>query len=307
MTEAAPSADPGGGLRYAYNTNGLISHRLGDALELLADAGYAGVALTLDHATLDPYAPDAPDRAHRLRERLDELGLDVVVETGARFLLDPQAKHEPTFVSPSAAGRERRLDFLRRAVDLAAVLRAEAVSFWAGVPRPGVDLDAAWRWLVEGVTRLAEHAESTAAGRAPVVLAVEPEPGMLVDGPGDWERLAARVPGLQLALDTGHCLVSGDLEPGVAVHRYAGRLGAVAVEDMRRGVHEHLAFGEGDLDLPAVLGALRAVGYSRLVSVELSRDSHRADVMVPRAIEALRAAEAEAAAAARPWSCPPPR
>ena len=129
---------------------------------------------------------------------------------------------------------------------------------------------------------------------------------MLVDGPGDWERLAAQVPGLRLALDTGHCLVSGDLEPGDAVHRYAGRLGAVAVEDMRRGVHEHLAFGEGDLDLPAVLGALRAVGYSRLVSVELSRDSHRADVMVPRAIEALRAAEAEAAAAAAPVVLPAP-
>ena len=34
-------------LRYAYNTNGAANHRLDDALRLIADAGYAGVALTL--------------------------------------------------------------------------------------------------------------------------------------------------------------------------------------------------------------------------------------------------------------------
>ena len=44
-------------LRYAYNTNGLANHRLDDALAFLADSGYAGVALTLDHGHLDPFAP----------------------------------------------------------------------------------------------------------------------------------------------------------------------------------------------------------------------------------------------------------
>ena len=44
-------------------------------------------------------------------------------------------------------------------------------------------------------------------------------------------------------------------------------------------------------DLPAVLAALRATGYDRLVSLELSRDGHRAHQMVPRSIELLRKAE----------------
>ena len=273
-------------LRYAYNTNGLTSHRLDDALSFLADTGYAGVALTLDVHHLDPFAADAFAQAERVRARCDELGLGVVVETGARFLLDPRVKHEPTLVNPSPEGRARRLAYLRLACDLAEVLRAEAVSFWAGVPQPGVDRDAAWAWLTEGVRALVD----SHGGRS-YALAVEPEPGMLVEDADDWAALADQVPGLTLALDTGHCVVSGRYTPEDAVAAFGPHLGAVAVEGMRRGVHDHLPLDEGDVDLPAVLAALRATGYDRLVSLELSRDGHRAHQMVPRSIELLRKAE----------------
>lgn len=133
-------------LRYAYNTNGAANHRLDDALSLIAEAGYDGVALTLDHHHLDPFAPDFTERAGRLARRLEELGIGAVVETGARFLLDPRRKHEPTLISPEPEGRERRVDFLFRAVEIAAIIEAEAVSFWAGVPGPGLDRSEACRW-----------------------------------------------------------------------------------------------------------------------------------------------------------------
>jgi sugar phosphate isomerase/epimerase len=41
-------------LRLAFNTNGLAHHRLDDAIDLLADLGYDGVALTPDVQHLDP-------------------------------------------------------------------------------------------------------------------------------------------------------------------------------------------------------------------------------------------------------------
>jgi sugar phosphate isomerase/epimerase len=273
-------------LRYAYNTNGLTSHRLDDALAFLADTGYAGVALTLDVVHLDPFAPDAFAQAQRVRARCAELGLGVVVETGARFLLDPRAKHEPTLVTRSAEGRARRLAYLRRACDLAEVLGAEAVSFWTGVPRPGVDRDEAWRWAVDGVRALVD----SSGGRG-FALAVEPEPGMLVEDCDGWAALAAEAPGITLALDTGHCVVAGTRSPQEAVAAFAPHLGTVAVEGMRRGVHDHLPLDEGDVDLPAVLAALTAAGWERLVTLELSRDGHRAHEMVPRAMATLLAAE----------------
>ena len=272
-------------MRYAYNTNGLAHHRLDDALLLLADSGYDGVALTLDVHHLDPYAADALEQAKQLRRRCDDLGLGVVVETGARYLLNPRVKHEPTFVTAGPAGRARRLAYLRLACDLDEVLEAEAVSFWAGVPAPGVDRAQAWTWLVEGVAGLLDS-----HGSVGYALAFEPEPGMLVEDCDDWARLQAEAPGLSLALDTGHCVVSGAYEPQDAVRAFASHLGTVAVEGMRRGVHDHLPLDEGDVDLPAVLAALKDISYDKLVTLELSRDSHRAHDMVPRALATLRAA-----------------
>jgi L-ribulose-5-phosphate 3-epimerase len=277
------------GLRFGYGTNGMTDHRLGDALALLADLGYDGVALTLDHQHLDPYAPGLAGRVAAVAERLAALGLAVVVETGARYLLDPRRKHHPTLLSDT--GRERRLDLLRLAVTVAADLGAEAVSFWAGVLPPRVDQRTGWDRLVAGCVELADL-----AARHRVRLGFEPEPGMLVDTIAGYRRLSAAVGGpdrLGLTLDIGHCRCL-EPEPEAGCVRAVGPwLATVQIDDMRRGVHEHLPFGEGEVDLPAVLGALHEVGYAGLVSVELPRHSHAAATLAERSIDALRAADAE--------------
>ncbi len=274
-------------LRFAYNTNGAANHRLGDAVALIADAGYDGVALTLDHHHLDPMEEGGERRTEALARDFAARRLGAVIETGARFLLDPRQKHEPTLLTGSPEGRARRVAFLQRAVDVGAMLGAEAVSFWAGVPRLGLDRGIAAAWLREGAARVLEHAE-----RRGVAAALEPEPGMLVETLDDWIGLSRDLPALTLALDLGHCLVTGEREPPAAVHEFAPNLGTVAIEDMRRGDHTHLPFGEGDMDVPACLDALEAVGFPGLVCVELSRESHRADTMVPRSLYWLRGCRA---------------
>ncbi|WP_264049548.1 sugar phosphate isomerase/epimerase family protein [Methylobacterium flocculans] len=268
-------------LRFAYNTNGTAHHRLDDAIDLIAEAGYQGVALTLDIHHLDPFAENWLAEAQRVSSRLQRLGLGSVIETGARFLLDPKAKHEPTLVSGDAAGRARRIGFLKRAIDIGAILHSEAVSFWAGVPKPGIDGLAAQGWLRDGLTEVVAY-----AAERNVVACLEPEPGMLIETLDDYAALD--IPSLRLALDTGHCLVTGERDPAAAVGEFADRLGTVALEDMARGVHVHLPFGEGDMDVPSVLNALEAIHFDKLICVELSRESHRADLMVPASLKYLR-------------------
>ena len=112
-----------------YNTNGLAHHDLFDAVELLAEIGYRGVAITIDHNALPPYGKHTSQRITRLRRLLERLDMRSVIETGGRFLLDPRAKHEPTLLSEN---RRRRIDFYKYAIDCAAQLNSDCVSLWSG-------------------------------------------------------------------------------------------------------------------------------------------------------------------------------
>lgn len=286
-------------LRYAYNTNGCANHRLGDALRLIADAGYDGVALTLDWHHLDPFAPDWRAQCDRLRETLSPLALDSVIETGARYLLDPRHKHEPTLLHPSPEGRARRVAFLKRAVDIQVALGAETVSCWAGVPQASVSREEAYAYLRDGLSELLDYAADVGGE-----VSLEPEPGMLIETNAQYAalvgQLEARGAGLRLALDLGHVWVTGEtfpevtateLAPAAAVYAYANRLGAVAIEGMARGVHVHLPLDDGDMPIRPLLRALEEVGYGRLVSVELSRESPRAHLAIPESLALLRAGE----------------
>jgi sugar phosphate isomerase/epimerase len=274
------------GLRFGYGTNGFANHRLADALAVIAGLGYQGVALTLDHDHLDPFAPDAARQVARAADLLREHDLAVVIETGARYLLDPWRKHAPTFLHED---REQRLEFLRRAVAIGADLGAEAVSCWAGVRPSYVDEDLAWRRLVDGVAEIVGVA--AAAG---VPLGFEPEPGMLVEDIAGWRRLRAELgapAAFGLTLDIGHCRCLEPMSVPKCVTEVAEHLVNVQIDDMRRGVHEHLEFGTGEIDFPPVLRALADGGYRGLVAVELPRHSHAAPDVARRSIDFLRAAE----------------
>lgn len=276
-------------LRFGYGTNGFANHRLPDALAVIADLGYVGVALTLDHGHLDPFGPAVARDVARTADLLRELNLGLVVETGARYLLDPWRKHAPTFMHDE---RPRRIEFLRRAVAIGADLGAEAVSCWAGVRPAGVDEATAWRRLVDGVAEIV----ALAADRG-VPIGFEPEPGMLVEDIAGWKRLRSLLgapAAFGLTLDIGHCRC---LEPtGVpeCVADVAAHLVNVQIDDMRRGVHEHLEFGAGEIDFPPVLRALVDGGYRGLVAVELPRLSHAAPEVARRSLGFLRTAQAEA-------------
>jgi L-ribulose-5-phosphate 3-epimerase len=274
------------GLRFGYGTNGFANHRLDDALAVIADLGYEGVALTLDHDHLDPFAGDLARRVGAVSARLQRLGLSVVIETGARYLLDPWRKHSPTLLEDD---RELRLEFLRRAVDIGADLGAEAVSFWAGVRPAAVGEATAWDRLVDGCARTVRVAQERG-----VTLGFEPEPGMLVPDIAGWRRLYEALgspAAFGITLDIGHCRCLEPIPVPDCVTAVAEHLVNVQIDDMRRDVHEHLEFGTGEIDFPPVLAALSAAGYTGLVAVELPRHSHAAPTIAARSLEFLKAAE----------------
>ncbi|MGI5459463.1 sugar phosphate isomerase/epimerase family protein [Streptomyces sp. CA-249302] len=297
-TSSNPQSDlrtrprPNTPLHFGYGTNGLTDLRLDDAFALLADLGYDGVGLTLDHMHLDPQAPDLGSRTRHVAERLGTLGLDVTVETGARYVLDPRRKHGPTLLDPDPDDRSRRVGLLIRAVQVAADLGAHAVHCFSGITPDGTDLDTAWKRLADSLTPVIE-----AAATAGVPLAIEPEPGHLLATLADFHHLRRTLgdpEGLGLTLDIGHCQCLEPLSPADCLRAAAPWLRHVQIEDMCRGIHEHLPLGDGEIDFPSVLGALAATGYQGLTVVELPRHSHAGPHFAEHSLPFLRDAAATA-------------
>ncbi len=268
-----------------YNTNGLAHHDVFEGVALLAEIGYKSVAITLDHAALNPYSGDVRPQVDAMRRLLDDLALRSVVETGARFLLDPRHKHEPTLVTSDHESRRRRIDFLHRAIDIAATLGSDCVSFLSGRLCDDADDEAVFARLVEALRPVVDHAASRG-----MKLGFEPEPGMFIDTMDRYDRLVERIDAANfgLTLDIGHLHCQGETPLADHIVRHAPRLLNVHIEDMRAGVHEHLMFGEGEIEFPEVIGALARAGYAGGLHVELSRHSHMAPEAARRAFEFLR-------------------
>jgi L-ribulose-5-phosphate 3-epimerase len=322
-----------------YNTNGLAHQDLVDAVELLAEIGYRGVAITIDHGVLAPDNPpvggdscrrwrgensefgdrsrllQSPRQIEPLRRLLAKHGMRSVIETGARFLLDARIKHEPTLLSED---RRRRIEFYKYAIDCAAGLGSDCVSLWSGVLHGSVregdggglaetasrqetasretssvpvgrgeplTHEQAMDRLVDGLREVLDY-----AAKRNVLIGFEPEPGMFVDTMRAFEDLLHRIdaPNLRLTLDIGHLHCQGETPIADVIGRWAPRLVNVHIEDMRRGKHEHLMFGEGEIDFPPILHALAQVGYTGGVYVELSRHSHEGPTAARKAFEFLQ-------------------
>jgi sugar phosphate isomerase/epimerase len=272
-------------MRLGYNTNGLAHHDLIDALELLADLGYRSVAITMDHGALNPF------REQVLRTQLPEVratlirhNMSNVIETGARYLLNPRVKHEPTLMSEHAADRQVRIDFLCRAIDIAAELQSDCVSCWSGILRSPLTAEDGMRRLCDGLRPVLEHAE-----RRNVVIGFEPEPGMFIATMADFAHLLQEVrsPMLQLTLDVGHLHCQGELPISDYVRNWSHLMVNVHIEDMRRGRHEHLMFGEGEMQFDEIIASLVETQYQKGLHVELSRHSYDGPAAARQAFQFL--------------------
>ena len=264
-----------------YNTNGMAHHDPFDAIRFLADTGYQAIGITVDHGWISHRDWKSRIDVQRLKSALTQTGLTSVIETGARFLLDPRKKHEPTLLSSNAG---LRIEFLKYCIDLAAELDSRCVSIWSGITPDGCNTHEAMETLARNLAPVLQHAEDRN-----VDIGFEPEPGMLIDTTGRFERLLHLIdsPRLKMTMDIGHLLCMSEVPIATYLEKFADHIVNVHIEDMVAGTHEHLMFGDGEIHFPPVIEALKRIGYEDGIYVELSRHSHAADVVVPAAFEFL--------------------
>ncbi len=256
----------------AFSTNAYTEHPLLEAVERIRDEGYDAVEILGD----DPHAyfptfdeADGDD----LVTRLDELDLSVSnvnANTAMGYYDDapPSSFFEPSVVRADDDAREWRVDYTKRAVDLAEKTGAPAICLASGRPLPGTFPDEAREYLIESLHEILDYAEPRG-----VEVGIEFEPELLIESTAEVLDLADEVgrDSLGVNLDVGHAAVYGE-DVVESIHESAGRITGLHVEDIvggRRGKHYHRIPGEGDLDFRAMFDALDDVGYDGYATLEL--------------------------------------
>lgn len=267
-----------------YNTNGLSNHNAMEGLELLARTGYQSIALTIDHGWLNPFDPNRDVQLQQIKHFLNQNKIATVIETGARFLLDPETKHAPILLNTDEERLQVRIEFLKYCIDVGVELNSDCVSLWSGIRPEHVSSSEAMERLVRNLSVILEYAEERG-----IDIGFEPEPGMLIDTTGRFERLIHLIdsPRLKMTLDIGHLFCMSELPMADYIEKWADRLVNIHIEDMVAGVHEHLMFGEGQIHFPPVMESLNHIGYKKGIHIELSRHSHNAARILKQSFEFL--------------------
>lgn len=255
-------------LNFAFSSNAFKKATLAQAAREIAAAGYRGIEVMADvpHA----YPPQFPpaDRA-AFRSLLAELDLKVS-NINAFTLFARGDTYHPTWIEHDASARKLRIEHTIAAVQLAADLGSRTLSIQPGGPMIGMGLttDQAIRRFADGL-----DAVLPAARQHNIIIAIEPEPGLLIQSVEEFINFKRRFfdsePLIAMNCDMGHLYCVGD-DPVSVVQRYLPHIAHVHLEDIGENhVHQHLPLGKGAMDIPGILAALEARSYQGWVTVEL--------------------------------------
>jgi inosose dehydratase len=231
-----------------YQTNGSMETAVRD----IAAAGYEGTEM------FDGNLVEYADRPEELRGLLSESGVKLVsVYSGANFIFADVLPEE--------------LHRINRAAELAAMFGAERLVVGGGARRAAGTTDRDYALLghaLDQVTGIAESFGLTAS--------YHPHLSTIVESPSELERLMETTR-IGFCPDTAH-LAAGGGDPAAVIRKYPDRIRHVHLKDFRADPFQFLPLGEGDLDFPDIIRAVKESGYDSWLMVEL--DSYAGD---PRA------------------------
>ena len=269
-----------------YHTNGLAHHAPMAALQMLSDTGYKSVAIEINHQWLNPQCDSRFEQLKQIKQFLENNQMRNVVEASARFVLDAHRKYWPTLMESDSSLVQCRSDFIRYCIDSAVFLDSNCVTITSGIKPEGQSFQSSLDLLAKNLEPILRFAEER-----DVNIAFEPEPGMLIDTTGRFERLIHLVdsPKLKMTLDIGHLFCLSEVPIVEFIERWKHRIVNVHIEDMKAGIHEHLMFGEGQIHFPPVIEALLENEYKGPLHVDLDRHSHDGAATVHESYQFLNA------------------
>ena len=191
-------------IKLSYSTFGLTDLDFLRSIEVVDKAGYPGIELSFHRDQFSPF--DITDEyLTAINKRFESLRVKAACVATASHFFTPSRPHEPSLMSPDLAGRKRRIDLVRRGIDVARKLGVPLVTFGSGfirdehVTNPSVNPG---ELLVDSIYQCLKSVRDD----EDITLLIEPEPGMYIETLAQGIDLVNEVnsPRFQLHLDLCH-------------------------------------------------------------------------------------------------------
>jgi inosose dehydratase len=214
-----------------------------DAVRDIASVGYEGVEM------FDGNLAEYADKPEELKELLSSSGVSLAsVYTGANFIYADILPDE--------------LHRIQRAAELAADFGAERLVVGGGARRAAGTTDEDYHRLGEALDRVTDIAEGFGLSAS-----YHPHLGTIVESPDELDKLMP-LTRIGFCPDTAH-LAAGGADPAAVIRKYPDRIRHVHLKDIRQDPFAFLPLGQGELDFPDILAAIRESGYDSWLMVEL--------------------------------------
>ncbi len=247
-------------------------------LDVAAQAGLDGVEFNLaeeGELTLQTAAQawrDLAAQAHGLGLALPS------ISTALHWKYPLTANEETT--------RARGQEVVRRMVEAAAAVGADTVLVVPGLVTADMDYQTAYGRAQEALASLA-----SLAGNHGVVIGVENVWNKFLLSPLEFARFLDEIgsPWVKAYLDVGNVLVSGYPEQWIRI--LGRRIAKIHVKDFSTPVGNITGFVPllaGDVPWPAVVAALRAIGYEGWLTAELAPYRHAPEQLIHDTAAALK-------------------
>lgn len=203
-----------------------------------------------------------PEHLDNLLAELERLGLGVAALTCG-----------PDFTNPDPTVRKSQVSDMKRQVDIAHQLGADAIRATSGIGYPGVSLSDGLDWAVDGLLTVAEYAETQG-----VKLCVENhyrdriwEEGKL-DFAVDLDTFLELYDRLEetpvmITFDTAQPMFI-DIDEIALLKHVKDKVYHVHAGDRNRRERPHVVIGTGMVDYDSVFAILKSISYDRFISVE---------------------------------------
>lgn len=254
-------------MKTAFSTNAFTSYSLKDTISLISKIGFYAVEIVVDkpHGFLPLKKTHVQEIKKHLKKhslQVSNINANTVVGWYVNKKPNILEKFEPSLSNGNRTLRKWRIDYTKAAIDVAYDLESPSICLTSGI----LDNDrkkAHLSFFENSLNEVSEYAKNYN-----IRIALEYEPGLLIESSNDVFQVMSKYKNVGLNLDTCHAAVIGeDLTKIITIARK--KLFHIHFSDCKNKTHYHLLPGKGDIDFNNMYNALYKIGYDGYLTAEL--------------------------------------